>query len=95
MCGSPLSTGASQKRVARGSEAIVPYDTASSERARTSLGHDMEATSWLLPGDRHWLWVMARAEVASCQSHPKRAKAACAQLMGAWRGVLVREGALV
>jgi transposase len=93
--GIPLSKGAIQKMVDRVSEAIVPYYNAIGEMARTSLVNYIDETSWLLHGDRNWLWVMASSEVAYCQIHPNRSKAACAQLMGAWRGVLVSDGYLV
>ena len=89
--GIPLSKGTIQRRVERVSEAILPHDRAIGEVARTSLVNDIDETSWLRHGDRPWLWMMVPPEVAYLQRHPHRSKVACAQLMGAWMGVLVRE----
>jgi hypothetical protein len=38
---------------------------------------------------------MAHPAVASFQIHPNRSTAACAQLIAAWRGLLVRDGYIV
>ncbi len=92
VCSIALSQGAIQKLVDRVSEAIVPHSTAIGEVARTSLVHDIDETSWLTHGDRHWLWVMANPAVAYFQVHPNRSKAAFAQLIGAWTGILVSDG---
>jgi transposase len=87
-----LSKGAIQKMVDRVSEAIVPYDSAIEEVARTSRVHYIDETSWLMHGERNGLWVMANPDVASFQIHPKRSKAAFVQLIGNWRGILVSDG---
>jgi transposase len=87
-----LSKGAIQKMVDRGSEAIVPHYTAIGEVARTSLVNYIDETSWLLHGERNWLWVMANPAVAYFQIHPNRSKAAFVQLIGYWRGILVSDG---
>jgi len=76
-----LRKGALQNMVDRVSEAIGPHDTASGEVARTSWVNDVDETSWLLPGDRQWLWGMATPAVAYFQLHPHRSTAACTQLM--------------
>jgi transposase len=88
----PLSQGAIQKIVDRVSEASVPHYTAIGEVARTSLVNYIDATSWLMHGDRHWLWVMAKAAVAYFQIHTRRSKVAFTQLIGDWRGILVSDG---
>jgi transposase len=93
--GISLSKGAIQKMVDRVSEAIGPHYTAIGEVARTSLVNYIDETSWLLHGERNWLWVMANPEVAYFQMHSQRSKAAFAQLIGDWRGVLVSDGYLV
>jgi transposase len=93
--GIPLSTGAMQKLVERVSEALIPYYHAISEVAHTSLVNYMDETSWLLHGDRNWLWVMANPQAAYFQIHPTRSKAAFAQLIADWRGILVSDGYLV
>ena len=66
---SALSPGALQNMVERVSEAMGPHDTAIGEVARTSVGHDMDETSWLLHGERQWLWGMAHPAVAYFQRH--------------------------
>jgi transposase len=88
----PLSKGAIQKMIDRVSAAILPHDRAIGEVARTSLVNDIDETSWLMHGDRHWLWVMANPAVAYFQMHPHRSKGAFAQLIGDWTGVLVSDG---
>jgi transposase len=70
----------------------VPYYAAIGEVARTVSVNYIDETSWLLHGDRHWLWVMANPEVAYFQIHPTRSKAAFVQLIGDWRGILVSDG---
>ena len=87
-----LSKGAIQKMVDRVSEALVPHYTAIGEVARTCLVNYIDETSWLLHGERNWLWVMANPEVAYFQIHAHRSKAAFAQLIGDWRGILVSDG---
>ena len=57
--GIPLSKGAIQKMVDRVSKAIVPYYNAIGQVARDFLVNYIDETSWLMHGDRHWLWVMA------------------------------------
>jgi transposase len=93
--GIPLSKGTIQKLVDRVSEAIVPYYTAIGEVARTAFVNYVDETSWLTHGDRHWLWVMANPAVAYFQIHPHRSKAAFAQLIVDWEGILVSDGYLV
>jgi hypothetical protein len=69
-CGIPRSTGAIQKLGARVSAALVPqYDTRRPV-ARTAPVNSMDEPSWLVPGDRHWLWVMANSEGAYFQRPP-------------------------
>jgi len=95
VCRLPLSTGAIQKRVDRVSEASGPHYAAIGEVARTALVHSSDETSWLLHGDRQWLWVMAHAAVAYLQIPTHRSKAALTQRIHAWRGMLVRAGSRV
>jgi transposase len=86
-----LSQGVIQKMVERVSEAIGPHDTALGEVARTSLVNSMNETSWLMHSDRQWLWGMATPAVAYFQLHTNRSKAAFAQLIEDWRGILVSD----
>jgi transposase len=95
VCGIPLRKGAMQKRVDRISAAIAPYYAAIGAVARPAPGNDIDETSWLLHGERHWLWGMANPAVASFQVHPNCSKAALAPLMADWTGILVSDGSLV
>jgi transposase len=95
VCGIPLSKGAIQQMVDRVAEALLPHYTAIGAVARMAPVNDIDETSWLLHGDRHWLWVMANPEVAYFQIHPTRSQAAFAQLIGDWRGILVSDGYLL
>lgn len=67
--GTPLSKGVIQKMVDRVSKAIMPHYTAIGEVARASLVNDIDEASWLLHGNRHWLWVMANPIVMRGPSH--------------------------
>jgi transposase len=78
--------------VDRVSAAIVPHDDMIGRVARTAPVNYLDETSWLVPGDRHWLWVMAHPAGAYCQIHPPRSKAAVGPLSADWRGILVRDG---
>jgi transposase len=95
VCGIPLSKGVIQQLVDRVSAAILPHYTAIGEVARAALVNYLDETSWRTSGDRRWLWVMAHPAVASCQIHLNRSKAACAQRIADWRGLLVSDGYLV
>ena len=90
--GIPLSKGVIQKMVDRVSDAILPHYTAIGEVARTSLVNSIDETSWLLHGDRQWLWGMANPAVAYFQIHTHRSKTAFAELIGDWTGILVSDG---
>jgi transposase len=93
--GIPVSKGAIQKMVDRVSAAIVPHDDTIGQVARTAPVNYIDETSWLVHGDRHWLWVMANPVVAYFQIHPTRSKAAFVQLIADWIGILVSDGYLV
>jgi transposase len=93
--GIPLSKGAIQKLVDRVSTAILPHYAAIGEVARASRVNYIDETSWLVHGDRCWLWVMANPEVAYFQIHPNRSKVAFRQLIADWSGLLVSDGYLV
>jgi transposase len=93
--GIPLSKGAIQKMVDWVSAAIVPHYNTIGQVARTAPVNYIDETSWLVHGDRHWLWVMANPLVAYFQIHLNRSKAAFAQLIADWRSILVSDGYLV
>jgi transposase len=95
VCGSLLRTGAIQKLVERVSAAIVPHYDTIGQVALQAPVNDMDETSWLRHGDRHWLWVMANPLVAYCQRPPTRSKVAFAQRIARWLGSLVSDGSLV
>ena len=88
----PLSTGAIQQLGDRVAEAIVPHDAAIGAVARTASVNSIDETSWRTHGTRHWLWGMANPEVAYVQRHRHRSKAAFAQRIADWRGILVSDG---
>jgi transposase len=90
--GIPLSKGAIQKLVDRGSAALIPHYDTIGQVARTAPVNYIDETSWLTHGDRHWLWVLATPVGASCQLHLKRSKAAVVQLIGDWTGILGSDG---
>ena len=92
VCGIVLSKGAIQKMLDRVSEAILPHYTAIGEVARTALVNYIDETSWLMHGERPWLWVMANPTVAYFQIHMHRSKTAFAQLIGDWIDILVSDG---
>ena len=71
--------------VDRVSEAPAPHYDTIGQVARTAPVNSIDETSWLVHGDRHWLWVMANSEVAYFQMHPNRSKAAFGQLIADWR----------
>jgi hypothetical protein len=93
--GIPLSTGTLQQLADRVSAAIVPHDTLMGQVARPAPVNDMDETACLVHGDRHWLWGMAHPGGASLQIPLHRSKAALAQLMANWQGILVRDGSSV
>jgi transposase len=93
--GIPLSKGAIQKLVDRVSAAIVPHYDTIGQIARQAPVNYIDETSWLVHGDRHWLWVMANPLLAYFQLHPTRSKAAFSQLIASWLGILVSDGYLV
>jgi transposase len=93
--GIPLSRGAIQKMVDRVSEAIMPYYDAIGTVARTAPVNSIDETSWLMHGERNWLWVMATPAVAYFQIHPNRSKATVGQLIVDWTGILASDGSLV
>jgi hypothetical protein len=95
VCSIALSQGALQKMVDRVSTAIVPYYDTIGQGARSAGVNYIDETSWLVHGDRHWLWVMANPEVAYFQIHPTRSKAAFGHLIADWTGILVSNGYLV
>jgi transposase len=95
ICSIPLSKGAIQKMVDRVSTAIGPYYDTIGQVARSAAVNYIDETSWLVHGDRHWLWVMANPEVAYFQIHPTRSQAAFVHLIADWTGILVSDGYLV
>ena len=54
--------------------------------------NSIDTASWLMHGERNWLWVMANPAVASFQIHSHRSNAAFSQLMVNWAGLLMRDG---
>ncbi|MDR3566930.1 MAG: transposase [Syntrophobacteraceae bacterium] len=85
----PISPGAIQKVIDRGSQAIEPnYDTFA-DKARTSEVNHIDGTPWFKGGKLNWLWVMANPVVAFFMIHTNRSREAFEKLIGAWFGILV------
>jgi transposase len=88
----PISLGAIQKMIDRGSEAIEPHYDAIGQIARSSQVNYIDETPWYLRGELQWLWVMTNPKVAYYKILPKRSKAAFETLIDHWCGILVSDG---
>jgi transposase len=79
--GVPLSRGAIQRAVDRGSAAIAPvYEAIAAE------------ASWYQHGALTWLWVMVNTTVAVFKVQAHRDTAAFEALIERWAGILVSDG---
>jgi len=87
----PISLGAIQKVIDRGSKAIKPYYEAIEHKARTSPINHIDETSWYKKGKLIWLWVMTNPVVAFFMIHTNRSREAFEKLIGAWSGILVSD----
>lgn len=89
--GIPISLGAIQKVIDRGSEAVKPHYEAIGDRARTEEVNHVDETPWYNGGKLNWLWVMASPVAAFFMVHTNRSREAFEQLVGAWAGILVSD----
>ncbi|MDH5299525.1 MAG: IS66 family transposase, partial [Desulfobulbaceae bacterium] len=87
----PISQGAIQKVIDRGSRAIEPHYEAIKETARSIEINHLDETAWHDAGKLKWLWVMANTAVAFFMIHANRSKEAFETLIGAWNGILVSD----
>ena len=88
----PLSLGAIQKMLDRVAHASEPHYRAMASQARRATVNYIDETSWYLTNSLHWLWVMAHETGAFYRIHPQRSKAAFADLIEDWAGLLVSDG---
>jgi len=89
--GVPISQGAIQKVIDRGSQATLPYYEAIKQAAREAHVNHLDETPWHDGGKLKWLWVMANTTVAFFMIHTNRSKEAFETLIGAWAGILVSD----
>lgn len=87
----PISLGAIQKVIDRGSKAIAPHYESIAAKARTSKINHIDETPWYKCGKLNWLWVMANPAVAFFMIHTNRSREAFEKLIGAWCGILVSD----
>ena len=87
----PISLGAIQKILDRGSEAVKPHYGACGDKARTSEINHIDETPWFKGGKPNWLWVMTNRAVAFFMIHTNRSREAFEKLIGAWCGILVSD----
>ena len=90
--GVPISRGAVQRAVNRVSDAITPHYEAIAEKARAAPVNYIDETTWYQHGVLAWLWVMASTTVAFFKVQASRSKAAFAELIERWAGILVSDG---
>jgi transposase len=93
--GVPISQGAIQRAVERGSEALRPHDEAMAVQARRAPGNSIDETGWYRHGVLAWLWVLVNPMVAWFQVQASRSHAACEALIAHWAGIVVSDGSPV
>lgn len=87
-----ISTGAIQKVIDRGSNAIIPiYDHIGFIARRSPVNH-IDETSWYQQGMLRWLWTMTNKNIAFFKIHENRSKEAFKALIDDWNGILVSDG---
>jgi transposase len=87
----PISLGAIQKVIDRGSKAIAPHYEAIGDGARASRINHVDETPWYNGGKLNWLWVMTNPLVAFFMVHTNRSREAFEKLIGAWCGILISD----
>jgi transposase len=87
----PISLGAIQKVIDRGSKAIEAHYQAITDKARASRINHIDETPWYKGGKLNWLWVMTNPVVAFFMIHPNRSREAFEKLIGSWCGILVSD----
>jgi transposase len=90
--GVPISLGAIQKVLDRGTQAIDPYYAVLARHARQAPVNYIDETPWYCRNALEWLWVMTSERVAFSMIHPRRSKEAFAALIDDWEGILVSDG---
>lgn len=87
----PISLGAIQKVIDRGTKAIEAHYEAIMDKARASRINHIDETPWYKGGKLNWLWVMTNPVVAFFMIHTNRSREAFEKLIGAWSGILVSD----
>ena len=90
--GVPISLGAIQKVLDRGTQAIDPYYAVLARHARQAPVNYIDETPWYCRNALEWLWGMTSERVAFSMIHPRRSKEAFAALIDDWEGILVSDG---
>jgi transposase len=88
----PISLGAVQKVVERGSETLLPHYEVIAELARQAPVGYIDETPWYCQNTLQWLWAMATDTVTLYLIHPHRSKEAFFDLSEDWEGILVSDG---
>jgi transposase len=88
----PMSWGAIQKGIDRGSQAIVPpYETMAVLAHHAPVGY-MDETPWYAQHTWPGLWTMTTEPGALSLRPPHRSQEALRALLEAWQGILVSDG---
>jgi transposase len=90
--GVPISQGAIQRAVDRGSEALKPHDEAIAVQARRAPVNYLDETGWYRHGVLVWRWVMVNTTVALFKVQTSRRPTAFEALIAHWAGILVSDG---
>lgn len=76
----------------RVAQAIEPHDRAMATQGRHAVVNSIDATPGCLTPRLQWLWGMVSDTAVCSLRHPHRSTEACAALLDAWAGILVRDG---
>jgi transposase len=83
----PLSLGAVQKVIQRGSQALVPHHEAMATLAHQAPVGYIDETPWYCHNALQWLWIMATDMVAYSRMDPHRSKEAFVAFIDDWQGL--------
>lgn len=86
-----ISIGAVQNVVDRASEAIRPIYEKIGDLARQAEVNHVDETSFFQEGRLQWLWVLVNANLSYFMVHASRSKAAFAELIQDWTGILISD----
>jgi len=86
-----ISIGAIQKVIDRAALAIEPIYDEIGRLARKAPVNHVDETSFFREGRLQWLWTMVNDTLAFFMIHPNRSKAAFAELIQNWAGILISD----